>query len=170
MPAPVERPDDVLHRTDRRDDDAHLLRKPGPPHLRRPRDPHPQTARRRRRNEVAFNAETLRRRDKRREDISKSIPKTRARADPARSVNGFCFSLRLSLRLSVSALKNLPASPSTLPSVPENPTETRRLPPRRAALSGWPAGSPTSRRTAASARIPAPGKWRAGGPPWQESA
>src|ERR1035437_7699105 len=91
MPAPVERPDDVLHRTDRRDDDAHLLRKPGPPHLRRPRDPHPQTARRRRRNEVAFNAETLRRRDKHREDISKSIPKTRASADPAPFRERFLF-------------------------------------------------------------------------------
>src|ERR1035438_597230 len=52
MPAPAERPDDVLHRPDRRDDDAHLLRKPGPPHLRRPRNPHPQTARRRRRHEI----------------------------------------------------------------------------------------------------------------------
>ena len=40
------RTDDVLHRPDRRNDDADLLRKPGPPHLRRPRDPHPQTARR----------------------------------------------------------------------------------------------------------------------------
>src|ERR1017187_4848292 len=52
MPAPVERPDDVHHRPDRRDDDADVLRKPGPPHLRRPRDPDPQTARRGRRNEV----------------------------------------------------------------------------------------------------------------------
>ena len=51
--AAAGRPDDVQHRPDRRDDDAHLLRKPGPPHLRRPRDPHPQTARRRRRHAVA---------------------------------------------------------------------------------------------------------------------
>src|ERR1035437_8990190 len=61
MPAPVERPDDVHHRPDRRDDDADVLRKPGPPHLRRPRDPHPQTARRGRRNEVA--AKPIQRRD-----------------------------------------------------------------------------------------------------------
>src|ERR1035437_8572547 len=54
MPAAVERPDDVLHRPDWRDDDAHLLRKPGPPHLRRPRDPHPQTAWRRRRHQVSI--------------------------------------------------------------------------------------------------------------------
>src|ERR1019366_4578928 len=59
MPAPVERPDDVHHRPDRRDDDAHLLRKPGPPHLRRPRDPHPQTARRRRRHEIAWDRRSV---------------------------------------------------------------------------------------------------------------
>src|ERR1035441_9470696 len=52
------------HRPDRRDDDADVLRKPGPPHLRRPRDPDPQTARRGRRNEVVSpDRKTIQRRD-----------------------------------------------------------------------------------------------------------
>ena len=44
--AAAGRPDDVQHRPDRRNDDAHVLRKPGPAHLRRARDPDPQAARR----------------------------------------------------------------------------------------------------------------------------
>ena len=51
-PAAAGGPDDVQHRPDRRNDDADLLRKPGPPHLRRARDPHAQTARRRRRHQI----------------------------------------------------------------------------------------------------------------------
>ena len=47
-PAAAGRHHDVQHGPDRRDDDAHLLRKPGPPHLRRARNPHPQAAGRRR--------------------------------------------------------------------------------------------------------------------------
>src|ERR1022692_4281154 len=94
MPAPVERPDDVHHRPDRRDDDAHLLRKPGPPHLRRPRDPHPQTARRRRRHEIA--PKSIQRRDAEIAEIS--AEKTKHKADRPSGSDLLSAPLRLSLR------------------------------------------------------------------------
>ncbi len=51
--AAAGRPDDVQHRPDRRNDDPHLLREPGPAHLRRARDSDAQAAGRRRRRQVA---------------------------------------------------------------------------------------------------------------------
>src|ERR1039457_2243415 len=127
MPAPVERPDDVHHRPDRRDDDADVLRKPGPPHLRRPRDPAPQTARRGRRNEVEW--------DRRSVCVVFQQPPVLTKLDRPQTAM-------------VCPTLITPASPSARRPIPENPTGTRQLPARRAALAGWPAGSPTSRRTA----------------------
>src|ERR1022692_3874374 len=113
MPAPAERPDDVLHRPDRRDDDAHLLRKPGPPHLRGPRDPHPQTARRRRRDEIG--PKSIQRRDAENAEIS--AEKTKHKAGRLRFTAPSGSDLRLLLcaylcDLCASALNLIPQTSS----------------------------------------------------------